>query len=360
VLIRMFIAVYEVPSSALAAELSRDYDQRSSLLSWRYYFGWTGGNVMSVLNFMVIFPLFATAAIPNGQFNPDAYAVYGIIGSAMIFAGIMVSALGTHSRIAHLPPPPPQRRITLVTVFKEVFETLGERSFVSLFLSYLLGGVATGLSAALAFYFSAYFFGFSPVQIGWITSSVFISAVIGSTLAPVVTRTMGKKRGAIIIGLVAFLGSPMPITLRLFGLLPENGHPFVFWFYLVTVTIDVGLIICFQILQNSMVADLVEQAELKTGRRSEGIFFATVTFIRKSVQGLGVIVAGFVLSAANFPAGANPSQVTPDALWRLGAYYVPTILALWLGMVAIMATYRLNRGEHEENLRRLAAKGAGN
>ena len=34
-----------------------------------------------------------------------------------------------------------------------------------------------------------------------------------------------------------------------------------------------------------MMADLVEQAELKTGRRSEGIFFAAVTFIRKMVTG---------------------------------------------------------------------------
>ena len=52
-----------------------------------------------------------------------------------------------------------------------------------------------------------------------------------------------------------------------------------------------------------------------------------------------------------------PSAIrkAPDALWRLGAYYVPTILALWLGMVAIMTTYKLGRADHEENLRKLAA-----
>ncbi len=355
VLIRTFITFYETPSSALAPELTTDYDQRSSILSYRYYFGWTGGNAMSVLMFMGLFPLFATAAIPNGQFNPEAYRVYGLVASAVIFLAIMVSALGTHSYISSLPQPPPARRVSLQDIFREIFETLANRSFAALFLAALFGAVATGLSAALAFYFSTYFWGFTPVQVGWTTIAVFGSAIIGSAMAPVVTRTIGKKRGAMLIGMVAFLGAPLPIMLRLLGVLPPNGDPFVFWFVLMAGMIDVGLIICFQILSSSMLADLVEQAQLRTGRRSEGIFFAAATFIRKSVQGLGVITAGFVLTAAKFPAGASPADVPPDALWRLGAFYVPSILAFWMSMMAVMATYRLTREEHEDNLRRIAA-----
>ncbi|WP_337186646.1 MFS transporter [Phenylobacterium sp.] len=356
VLIRTFITFYETPSSALAPELSEDYDQRSSLLSFRYYFGWTGGNAMSVLMFMALFPAFSTAAIPNGQFNRDAYELYGIIASALIFVAILVSAGGTHSRIAHLKGAPPKRRITLGAIFREIFETLANRSFVALFIAAMLGSVATGLSAALAFYFSTYFWGFSPQQIGWITMSVFVSAIIGSVLAPIATRTMGKKRGAMIIGVIAFLGAPLPIVLRLMGVLPDNDHPFVYGLVLTTTMIDTGLIICFQILSASMLADLVEAAELKTGRRSEGVFFAASTFIRKTVQGLGVITAGFVLTAAQFPAGASPSEVPEEALLRLGTYYVPTILGLWMAMMAVMATYKLSREGHEENLRQLAAK----
>ncbi|MDZ4372829.1 MAG: MFS transporter [Phenylobacterium sp.] len=358
VLIRTFITFYETPSSALAPELSDNYDQRSSLLSFRYYFGWSGGNAMSVLMFMAVFPAFVTATISNGQFNRDAYELYGMIGSGLIFVAILVSALGTHSRIPHLKAAPPKRRITLGAIFREIFETLANRSFVALFIAAMLGAVATGLSAALAFYFSTYFWGFSPQQIGLITMSVFVSAIIGSVLAPIATRTMGKKRGAMIIGLIAFLGAPLPIVLRLMGVLPDNDHPLVFGLVLGTTMIDTGLIICFQILSASMLADLVEAAELKTGRRSEGVFFAASTFIRKSVQGLGVITAGFVLTAAQFPAGASPSEVLEAALMRLGTFYVPTILSLWLAMMAVMATYKLSREGHEDNLRQLAERAA--
>ena len=353
VTIRVFISFYEIPSTALAPELTDDYDQRSVLLAHRSFWGWVGGNAMSVFMFVVLFPLFVTKAIPDGRFNREAYATYGMIASGMILLSVLVSALGTHSRIDTLKSPPPQRRLTPLTVFKEIFETLANRSFVALFISAIFAAIAGGLSAALAFYIQTYFWHFTTAQSGLITTGVFVSAVIGFVLAPLVSRTIGKKRGALIIGLIAFLGSPMPIVLRLFGLLPPDGDPFVFWFVFFTTMFDVGLIICFQILSGAMMADLVEQAEIKTGRRSEGIFFAASAFIRKVVGGLGLTAASFVLSNAHLAAGANPSQVSAETSWRLGAVYVPTILSLWMAMLFVMLFYTLTRSDHEANLRTL-------
>ena len=356
VLIRTCITFYETPSSALAPELSDNYDQRSGLLSLRFFFGWTGGNLMAVIMFVVLFPAFATPTIPNGQFNKDAYSTYGLIASVMIFVAIMVSALGTHKRIVHLKAPPPVRSLTIGLIFKEIFETLANRSFIALFLAAIFGAIASGLSASMTFYFTSFFWGFTPQQTGLLTISVFVSAIIGAVMAPIVTKSIGKKQGAMIIGLVAFLGAPLPIVLRLLGVMPENGDPTLFWIVMLANMVDTGLIICFQILSASMLADLVEDAEIKTGRRSEGIFFAASTFIRKSVQGLGVITAGFVLAAAQFPAGVKPDQIPEEALTRLGLFYVPTILFLWLTMLAIMSTYRLKREDHENNLRELASR----
>ncbi len=356
VLIRTCITFYETPSSALAPELSDNYDQRSGLLSLRFFFGWTGGNMMAVIMFVVLFPAFATPTIPNGQFNKDAYSTYGIIASVMIFVAIMVSALGTHKRIVHLKAPPPVRTLSIGLIFKEIFETLANRSFIALFLAAIFGSIASGLSASMTFYFTSFFWGFTPQQTGLLTISVFVPAIIGAVMAPLVTKSIGKKQGAMIIGLVAFLGAPLPIVLRLLGVMPENGDPTLFWIVMLANMVDTGLIICFQILSASMLADLVEDAEIKTGRRSEGIFFAASTFIRKSVQGLGVITAGFVLAAAQFPAGVKPEQIPEDALTRLGLFYVPTILFLWLTMLAIMSTYRLKREDHENNLRELASR----
>jgi Na+/melibiose symporter-like transporter len=356
-LIRISISFYEIPSTALGPELARSYDERSALFGWRLFFAWVIGSIMTVANFTLIFPAFATAAIPNGQFNRDSYQLYGLIASALIFVAIMVSALGTHSHIKHLRAAPAQRALGLQAIFSEIFETIANRDFSALFMAALFGAIATGISASLSFYFSAYFWGFSSEQIGLITMSVFLSAAIGGAMSPVVSRTLGKQRGAVVIGLLAGLVLPLPIVLRLFGLLPPNGDPAIFWIVFFVTMIDVGLIICFQALTASMLADLVEQAEVRTGRRNEGIFFAANTFIRKAVQGLGVMAASFVLTLAQFPKGANPSQVPEASLWQLGATYVPAIWLVWALMIFAVSRYRLSRAGHEANLATLAERG---
>jgi Na+/melibiose symporter-like transporter len=356
VFVRTFITLYETPSAALVSELTDDYDERSALVGFRSYFGWTGGNAVTVLMFFFLFPAMATETIADGRFNRSSYELMGVIASVLIFVSIMVSALGTHSRIQHLKEPPPPRRMTLMTVFREIFETLANRSFVALFIAALLGAIATGLAAALTFYFYTYFWEFTSVETGLITMGVFISAVIGSVLAPYVTRAIGKKRGAIVIGTCAFTATPLPVLLRVVDVLPENGTAFIFWFVFGMGVISLGLVICFQVLYTAMMADLVEHSELETGRRSEGVIFASITFIRKSVQGLGLMFASLVLYWAKFPAGATVEQVSDDAVWRLGAYYVPTILVIWLVMIGVISAYRLDRAGHEENLRKLAAR----
>ena len=344
VLIRTFITFYETPSSSLLPELSQDYDERTKLQAWRLYFGWTGGNLMSVLMFGAL--LVANEKYPVGTLNRDGYAAYGIISSVLIFLSIMISALGTHSEIKYLKPPPPQRKIGLGTIFREIFETLGERSFFALFLATLFGAVATGVSGALAFLMLTYFWGFSGSQIFLWTLLVFISALIGLLVAPRVSKAIGKKRAVIILGVIAYSMAPAPVLLRLLGWMPENGDPLLYPIVAAINTIDLSLIIALQAILYSMIADLVEQSELKTGRRSEGVFFAAVTFTRKATQGLGAFAAGIMLSLISFPQGAARGDVQPETLWKLGAFYAPSLLLLWTLMIVAVSFYRIDRQDH--------------
>jgi len=353
VAVRTAITFYRTPSSALAPDLTPDYGERTSLISLRYFLGWTGGNAISVWMFFILFPRSTTESIPDGRFNPDAYITYGLVASAVILLSILIGSIGTHSRIPFLTSAPPERRFTMSRVFGELFETLSNRSFLALFVGAMLFGIAAGLSSGMSLYFFTYFWAFSDIQTGMVFIGTFAAALIGLVLAPVVSRRWGKKRGAIVVGLIAFLGAPLPIVLRLLGLLPPNDDPFVFWFVLTAQTIDVGLIICFQILFASMLADLVEDSELKTGRRSEGVFNAAETFVDKSVRGLGVMAATAVLTFAALPTGAKVDDVSQETLWLMGALYVPLVLALWLSMIAVISNYQIDEARHAENLRQL-------
>jgi Na+/melibiose symporter-like transporter len=355
VIVRLTVTIYRTPSSALVPDLTQDYNERTALYGLRYFLAWIGGNGVSVWMFAVLFPMFATATISDGRFNRDAYPIYGMVGALFILLSIVVSAVGTHSRIPYLKPAPPKRQLTIRLIFGELIETLSNRSFLSLFAAAMLAAIAGGLAAGLSLYFFTYFWAFDERQTGAIFVGTFIAAGIGLVLAPRVSRKLGKKRGAIIVGLVAFVGAPVPIILRLLDLLPPNGTPFIFWFVTITNIIDVGLIICFQILFASMLADLVEDSELITGRRSEGVFVAAETFIEKSVRGVGVMGATTILTLAGLPSGAKVNEVSADAIWWMGAYYVPTVLALWIAMIAVISSYRIDKTKHEETLRKLGA-----
>lgn len=351
VLIRLLITMYEVPSSALVAELTDDYDERTSFMSFRYFFGWTGGTLMATFALAVY--LVPTDTISNGMFNVAGFGQFGATAAAVIGTAILVSALGTHNRIPYLREAPPKRKMTLGRVFGELFETLANRSLLALFVAALFGAIATGVGAGLNYYLNSFFWEFSTQQISFLSLSVVLSALMGLVFSPIVSKRLGKRRGAIIVGIIAFTVAPMSVTLRLLGLFPENGDPVLFPLVMTMTVLDVALIITFQTLMSSMIADVVEESELKTKRRSEGVFFAAITFSRKFVQGFGVVSATVILSIAQFPAGAMPGEVDPTTVYRLGLYYAPTVFTVWMIMIWFLRLYRIDRTTHEENLRRL-------
>jgi GPH family glycoside/pentoside/hexuronide:cation symporter len=59
-----------------------------------------------------------------------------------------------------------------------------------------------------------------------------------------------------------------------------------------------------------MIADLVEHGEVETGRRSEGVFVASMIFIKKFVQSFGVVMATRILTFSQFPIGVAPGEVS--------------------------------------------------
>lgn len=357
ILIRTFITFYETPSSALLPELARDYDERAKLQAFRNYFGWTGGNAMAVIGFGAIFAV--TTENPAGLMSRAAWGNYGLLGSVLIFLGIMVSALGTHNRIPTFEAPPPKRKLTLRRIFGEIFETLRERSFFALFAATLFGGIASGVAAALSFLMGNFFWAFTEFQIFIQVCFVMVSALLGGIVAPFFVGWFGKKKAVIILGIMAFSVAPMPVALRLLGVMPENGDPSLFLIVTAVNTIDVALIIAAQIVLYSMIADLVEVSELKTGRRSEGIFYAAVTFIRKSSQGFGAAAAGFILAFANMPDNPRSGEVGADALYRMGLGYAPSLWLLWTLMLISIGFYKVDRDGHNKNLAELARRKAG-
>ncbi len=104
-----------------------------------------------------------------------------------------------------------------------------------------------------------------------LASTVLISAVIDSAFAPALARRFASRSLLILSSLISAL-------LFIIGYFVGYASiPVV-----ITLTFLIGLLLGIPlVLRTSMLADTVEYAELKTGKRSEGIIFSTLTFTGK-------------------------------------------------------------------------------
>jgi Na+/melibiose symporter-like transporter len=104
------------------------------------------------------------------------------------------------------------------------------------------------------------------------------------------------------------------------------------------------------ILAQSMIADVVEDSERRTGRRAEGLFFSAGALISKGISGAGVLSAGLILSYVGFPLHAKPGQIPPGMLDSLAMTYVPVCAVLYAIGLLCMSQYKITRSTHEQNL----------
>ena len=274
----------------------------------------------------------------------------------VIFISIIVSTAGTHRYISQLKAPPPRRRLTPVQVLGEMRESLSNRSFLFLLAAGVTAALATGLGASLNNYFNTFFWGFTAKQISLLTLGVFLSAMIALPAGPALSRRFGKRTTSITFTILAITVGLGPLFLRVAGLFPPNGSPVLMPIIFCTAIINVTFGIIASTMGSSMVADVVEAAELKTGRRSEGLFFAASAFIAKATSGFGILAASMLITAIGLKPGVNPASVSPDVLRNLAMTYAPTIICLHAVGLTLLLGYRINRASHHETLRQLAAE----
>jgi glycoside/pentoside/hexuronide:cation symporter, GPH family len=356
ILVRMFVATYEIPSTALAPELSADYNQRTTLLAFRWLFGAFGAGI----TLAVALTLFMTPTKTNpvGILNPGGYFSYSVMAACVMFAAILISAAGTHGRIRYMRQAPVRSRPTLKVLAREVLESISNKEFVSITVAAIFGGIGIGLVIGLGTYINTFFWKFTAAQLGALALGAACATVLAVILAPVLTSKLDKKRGYMVTAIGSVIVNNITITLKLFGLLPVANANVLLAIIFVSTTVGLALAICSAILIGSMITDVVEDNELKTGRRSEGLFSAAISFVAKSTNGFGILLSGLIIDFVHFPKNARPLTIDPAIMHHLLYIYMPLQLVLFAVSIACLSRYRIDRAVHHANLARLAETAA--
>lgn len=356
-LTRVSISSFEITTQAMTAELTDDYAERTRLFSLRYWFLYIGQYGFSAICLLVFFT--ATPEYPRGQLNPDSYVGFALLGSALMLVSMLACGFGTHGRIPYMRQAEERSQRASATVhLREMFAAVHNRAFLAIFGFGVLKFTAIGLYSAVALYFQTYLFGFGAKQLALLALDSVVAATLAAPLAPRMSQLLGKRGSSMLFAIGGVSLGLSPLVLSYFGLFLPAGHPMLLPLMFAIGAVYGAMVAISLINTSSMLADVVEDSAVKTGRHEAGIFFAASSFMQQCSTALGIVVSGLILSAAKFPARAASADVTPEVIHSLLAHYIPASASLWLLGCAILLFYPITRERHGENVAILKARDA--
>lgn len=352
--VRILVSACEIPSVSLVAELTRDYDERTTLMRFRFLFGWLGGLATTALAYGYF--LKSDDPAQNGLLDPSGYAAFGLFGAALIIVATLGSAVGQHRRILSLPPQPAKAQGP--SMLTEIALAFRNPSFVALASGALF--VVTGYATTIAAinYAMLYIWRLTDDQLALYPLGLAI-AVFGAFVAVGrAHRRFGKRDTAIAAVLFSSAVAFLPYAARNLGWWPELGGWPSMALLLTFMTVSLFGLVVGHISCSSMVAEIVEAHEVDHGTRIEGVFFAGYLMTQKFGQALGLFIVGQLVAYVGLSERIRPEDWPASAAatmgWILGGLMILIAIVAAIGL----RRYAIDRASHEARLTALAGAAA--
>ena len=328
-----------VPFLSLTPELTPDYDERTTLTSFRSFFQLTGA-----LTVVIAAPAIVDMVLASGGSQQQGFmlvgAIFGGIGAIpLLLIGLFVRETSTPEQIESIP-----FRETL----KAAWQNIPFRYAVGI---HMLNWSAVDMIAVVFPYFLLYW-----VARGNLLASIHIfgfdlayeSAFFGILMSVCILCIpfwlwMAKwrnKREAYMLGMIFWVA----VQLIIFTIQPGNTT------YLLTIAALAGIgVSAAYTLPDSMFADVIEWDELRTRRRQEGIFYGIRTLIRKLTGALVIFITLQLLGWAGYvspPNGTLQFTQTDSALHMIRLLVSPFGAMILCGTIFFAWLFPLSREKH--------------
>lgn len=342
--VRTFLTLFSVPYMALGAELTEDYRERTSIAVYRNILAYLGGLSIQVTAWFLLIP----TAIAAGHMV-DGYRNVGYVGALLAFIAMSWSILGTRSHIPRLVAMPrKQEAQPWYFAFINLVGLLRSQSARAVLLGSLVMATTVGVSSTMLLHINTYFYGFSSEQIGVFMLCIVLSLMPASWLAVKGTQWFGKPKSVIYLLCAAACTGPIPVLLHLYDLTPENGSYALVFVICSFVVINQAFYIAKINVVAAMIPDVVDEIELATGTRQEGILNSAIMLTQKVTFGLGAFFAGIVIELSGFKGVSSAADVSPDMLERLAWMYGPGLSAMLLLAAYCYSRYRVDQQRYAE------------
>lgn len=286
--------VFIVPWSALGLELTTDYNERTSVQAYRTVFAAVGGLGLGTMWVLAV-KWGGGSAVAGVHYVGWAFGAL-ILVCALFPAFVCREQVETEA----------QAKIKFGPAIKATFSNKVFLLLMAAVICLMLGIFTVN---SFSVYINTYYvFGGDTDETGPSGLAMYANYVYqgaGLALIPLINylaTRIGKKTtliGGLLLVVAAYGSSWFLYT-------PSNP-----WLQLITLAMAAPGLSCMWILSSSMLADICDLDELKTGRRREGMFSASYSWASKAGISLTMILSGYMLQWSGFDAtlGAQPESV---------------------------------------------------
>jgi len=318
--------ILSVPYLALLPEMARDYHERTSLNAFRAA-GAVSGTLFAVgMRFLA------------DRWGGDAAAyaaASSLFGVWLLVPWIPVFRVA-FERPGESPPPPPP-------LMQSVREIARHKSFTQLSALFVAARIAVDLAAAGLAYYTAYWLG---------RSGDLVPAMLVLLLTSVISLPIWLRIGQRVDKHRMFIAgaSLWAVLLLAIFLLPQGvARPTLF----VLLAISGFGYCAADLIPWAMIGEVIDEAELTSGHRLEGIYNGFFMFLRKIAGATGVALMALGIEAAGFVANQPQTDAALLAI-RIATALAP---ACFLIVAILIATnFPLTRAAHERIRTELEAR----
>jgi len=306
-----------VPYYALTSELTDDYDERSSLTTYRM--------VMAVPAYLVGAAL-TPAIVGMFAVQRSGYAFIGILYGVVAAAALLISAAGFRERknVAVSEPEP--------SPFKSLLVALRNKPFVWLCVIYFVINISFAFIKTLMAYYIEYQL-LMKEQTSLVMGLMLICVTISLPVWQLISRKIDKGP-AYAIGM-GFGALAVAITF----FLPHRSTNLI---YLVAVLAGMGFAAQW-IFPWAMVADVADYDRLETGQQRSGMYYGVWGLATKISEALALAAVGWILTGFGYVANA---EQTPQALLGIRLFFGMVPAACILVALPLLVKYPITRKSH--------------
>ena len=325
-----------IPYGSMASVMSNEPDHRASLSTFRGV-----GSMIPQILVGVVVPMFLYTTLEDGTkiANASAFPIVALITAVLSVACYIACYFMCTERV----------KVTeeaKSVSFKDTLKALaGNRALIGIALVFICYLGAQMLNQTINNYIFKDYFG-DTMGLSVMNAAGFAPALILAPCAVPLARKFGKKELGIfasVLGTIAF-GA-------LFIMRTTN-----MWLY--TIINIVGLLGfgLFNLIIWAFVSDVIDDQEVRTGKREDGTIYAVCSFSRKLGQAIASALGGWSLGWIGYVEGSlsGQTEAVKGGIYNI-ATLVPMILYLTVG-ICLVVIYPLSKKKVNENTATLKSR----